>query len=47
MILILQPFDYPDYLDLAIRKRMEKDVDEVGKIARGIKAKIETVNKEV
>ncbi|XP_076881131.1 syntaxin-132-like [Bidens hawaiensis] len=41
-----QPFDYPDYLALAIRKRMEKDVDEVGKIARGIKAKIETVNKE-
>ncbi|XP_076917423.1 syntaxin-132-like isoform X1 [Bidens hawaiensis] len=30
----------------AIRKRMEKDVDEVGKIARGIKSKIETVNKE-
>ncbi|XP_042040386.1 syntaxin-132-like [Salvia splendens] len=30
----------------AIRKRMEKDVDEVGKIARGIKVKIETMNKD-
>ncbi|KAI3795427.1 hypothetical protein L1987_38081 [Smallanthus sonchifolius] len=30
----------------AIRKRMEKDVDEVGKIARNIKAKIEAVSKE-
>lgn len=26
---------------------MEKDVDEVGKIARNIKAKIEAINKEV
>nr|KAJ0190534.1 hypothetical protein LSAT_V11C800441160 [Lactuca sativa] len=30
----------------AIRKRMEKDVDEVGKIARNVKVKIEAVNKE-
>ncbi|XP_047974004.1 syntaxin-132-like isoform X1 [Salvia hispanica] len=30
----------------AIRRRMEKDVDEVGKIARGIKVKIETMNKD-
>lgn len=30
----------------AIRKRMEKDVDEVGKIARNIKAKIESINKD-
>lgn len=29
-----------------IRKRMEKDVDEVGKIARNVKAKIEALNKE-
>lgn len=31
----------------AIRKRMEKDVDEVGKIARNVKAKIEAINKDV
>lgn len=30
----------------AIRKRMEKDIDEVGKIARNVKAKIEATNKE-
>ncbi|KAH6764682.1 syntaxin of plants 131 [Perilla frutescens var. hirtella] len=30
----------------AIRKRMEKDVDEVRKIARNIKAKIEAINKD-
>ncbi|XP_022895003.1 syntaxin-132-like [Olea europaea var. sylvestris] len=30
----------------AIRKRMEKDVDEVGKIARNVKAKIEAINKD-
>ncbi|KAI3465638.1 hypothetical protein Pfo_022301 [Paulownia fortunei] len=30
----------------AIRKRMEKDVDEVGKIARNVKVKIEAINKE-
>ncbi|KVI04185.1 Syntaxin, N-terminal [Cynara cardunculus var. scolymus] len=30
----------------AIRKRMEKDVDEVGKIARNVKTKIEAINKE-
>ncbi|KAL8228440.1 hypothetical protein R6Q57_016024 [Mikania cordata] len=30
----------------AIRKHMEKDVDEVGKIARNIKAKIQVINKE-
>ncbi|KAL0405436.1 UNVERIFIED_CONTAM: syntaxin [Sesamum latifolium] len=29
-----------------IRKRMEKDVDEVGKIARNVKLKIEAINKE-
>lgn len=31
----------------AIKKRMEKDIDEVGKIARQVKAKIEAVNREV
>ncbi|KAM7498276.1 hypothetical protein LguiA_022690 [Lonicera macranthoides] len=30
----------------AIRKRMEKDVDEVGKIARNVKAKIEGISKD-
>lgn len=30
----------------AIKKRMEKDVDEVGKIARNVKAKIEALNRE-
>ncbi|XP_060191010.1 syntaxin-132-like [Lycium barbarum] len=30
----------------AIRKRMEKDIDEVGKVARNVKAKIEAINKE-
>jgi len=31
----------------AIKKRMEKDIDEVGKIAHGVKAKIEAINREV
>nr|ACJ84829.1 unknown [Medicago truncatula] len=30
----------------AIKKRMEKDIDEVGKIAHGVKAKIEAINRE-
>ncbi|GFY97476.1 syntaxin of plants 132 [Actinidia rufa] len=30
----------------AIKKRMEKDVDEVGKIARTVKAKLEAINKD-
>ncbi|GLU08571.1 hypothetical protein SLE2022_254770 [Rubroshorea leprosula] len=30
----------------AIKKRMEKDIDEVGKIARNVKAKLEAINKE-
>uniref|UniRef100_A0A5B7AVN8 t-SNARE coiled-coil homology domain-containing protein n=1 Tax=Davidia involucrata TaxID=16924 RepID=A0A5B7AVN8_DAVIN len=30
----------------AIKKRMEKDVDEVGKIARNAKAKLESINKD-
>ncbi|XP_021994412.1 syntaxin-132 isoform X2 [Helianthus annuus] len=30
----------------AIRKRMDKDVDEVGKIARTVKGKIQAINKE-
>ncbi|XAR68089.1 hypothetical protein NMG60_11003099 [Bertholletia excelsa] len=30
----------------AIKKRMEKDVDEVGKIARNVKAKLEAINRE-
>ncbi|XP_021907287.1 syntaxin-132-like, partial [Carica papaya] len=30
----------------AIKKRMEKDIDEVGKIARSVKAKLEAVNKD-
>lgn len=32
---------------VAIKKRMEKDVDEVGKIARTIKLRIEELDKEV
>lgn len=35
------------FLVSAIRKRMEKDVDEVGKIARGVKAKLEAINRDV
>ena len=31
----------------AIKKRMEKDIDEVGKIARGVKGKLEAISKEV
>lgn len=31
----------------AIKKKMEKDIDEVGKIARVVKAKIEAINKDV
>lgn len=31
----------------AIKQRMEKDVDEVGKISRFIKSKIEDIDKEV
>ncbi|EXC23124.1 Putative syntaxin-131 [Morus notabilis] len=30
----------------AIKKRMEKDIDEVGKIARGVKSKLEAISKE-
>ncbi|XP_044503580.1 syntaxin-132-like [Mangifera indica] len=30
----------------AIKKRMEKDIDEVGKIARNVKAKLEAINRE-
>ncbi|XP_027187073.1 syntaxin-132-like isoform X2 [Cicer arietinum] len=30
----------------AIKKRMEKDIDEVGKTAHGVKAKIEAINRE-
>ncbi|KAL7142276.1 hypothetical protein ABFS83_08G113100 [Erythranthe nasuta] len=30
----------------AIRKRMEKDVDEVGKIARNVKLRVEEINKD-
>lgn len=30
----------------AIKKRMEKDIDEVGKIARNVKAKLEALNKD-
>ncbi|XP_059449153.1 syntaxin-132-like isoform X1 [Corylus avellana] len=30
----------------AIKKRMEKDIDEVGKIARGVKGKLEAINKD-
>lgn len=32
---------------VAIKQRMEKDVDEVGKIARFIKSKIEAVDRDV
>ena len=31
----------------AIKKRMEKDIDEVGKIAHGVKTKIEAINRDV
>lgn len=31
----------------AMKKRMEKDIDEVGKIARNVKARLEAINKEV
>lgn len=31
----------------AIKQRMEKDVDEVGKVARSIKSKIEELDREV
>lgn len=31
----------------AIKKRMEKDIDEVGKIARGVKGKLEAISKDV
>ncbi|KAH0984122.1 hypothetical protein GBA52_011299 [Prunus armeniaca] len=30
----------------AIKKRMEKDIDEVGKIARGVKTKLEAISKD-
>lgn len=30
----------------AIKKRMEKDVDEVGKVARAVKAKLQAINKD-
>lgn len=30
----------------AIKKRMEKDIDEVGKIARGVKGKLEAISKD-
>ncbi|KAG2371615.1 Syntaxin-132 protein [Vigna angularis] len=30
-----------------IKKRMEKDIDEVGKIAHGVKTKIEAINRDV
>ncbi|QHO29923.1 uncharacterized protein DS421_8g229060 [Arachis hypogaea] len=32
---------------IAIKKRMEKDIDEVRKIAHGVKTKIEAINKDV
>ncbi|XP_028079192.1 putative syntaxin-131 isoform X1 [Camellia sinensis] len=31
---------------LAIKKQMEKDVDEVGKVARNVKAKLEAISKD-
>lgn len=34
-------------LSAAIKQRMEKDVDEVGKVARSIKSKIEELDREV
>ncbi|RYR62116.1 hypothetical protein Ahy_A04g019476 isoform D [Arachis hypogaea] len=33
------------YATPAIKKRMEKDIDEVGKIAHGVKTKIEAINR--
>ena len=30
---------------IEIKKRMEKDVDEVGKIARNVRAKLEAIDK--
>jgi len=35
------------FLSAGIKQRMEKDVDEVGKIARSIKSKLEELDKEV
>lgn len=34
-------------LFVAIKQRMEKEVDEVGKVARSVKSKIEELDKEV
>lgn len=31
----------------AIKQRMEKDVDEVGKVARSVKTKVEELDREV
>lgn len=31
----------------AIKKRMEKDIDEVGKIARSVKGKLEVISRDV
>jgi len=35
------------YLVAAIKQRMEKDIDEVGKIARLAKAKVEELDRDV
>ncbi|XP_020971511.1 uncharacterized protein LOC107625335 isoform X2 [Arachis ipaensis] len=35
------------YAAPAIKKRMEKDIDKVGKIAHGVKTKVEAVNRDV
>jgi len=37
----------PITLFSGIKKRMEKDIDEVGKIAHGVKTKIEAINRDV
>lgn len=43
-ILITEPLVM---LFVAIKQRMEKEVDEVGKVARSIKSKIEELDREV
>ena len=37
----------PMTLFSGMKKRMEKDIDEVGKIAHGVKTKIEAINRDV
>lgn len=47
LFLLLRHFSLRAVVISAIKKRMEKDIDEVGKIARNVKGKLEAVNKDV